>query len=304
MIRHPLFSIALIASCSLFSFNASAQDEVNEEDNGTGSLKGAEGFHIGFYIGGYFPNKNSTAVYNGYGYDANGNRNDFTNSYMFQKLEQERTYEPERIKSELGVINDDDWQFTEEDMPTNFKYNTAFLFGIALHYGLNKKQAVIANLNFAKLTAIGNFTIETRNSTNQQLQDWTNNQFAIIGKEQRMMIQLGYSQILGNNDKFNFFVEGGLCMNNSKFEKNFIQVNNLELDLTSFNYTTGSTFIYTENYTGWGFGGFAGLGFNISVNPKYTIQLLYSPSYETINLGPEPSAALQQAAGMRAYYNF
>jgi hypothetical protein len=40
------------------------------------------------------------------------------------------------------------------------------------------------------------------------------------------------------------------------------------------------------------------------MNPKYTIQLLYSPAYESINLGPEPVTAIQHSVGLRAYYNF
>lgn len=298
----------LWAAVQLLTCRTFAQDDVNHDDKEVVSFKGAEGFHIGFYLGGLFPNKETANIYNGYGYDDNGNRKDFASSFMYQKIVFEN--EPangftDRIGPELGVVNHEDWRFNETDMPTNLKYSTSFLFGIAMHYGLDKKQAIIANLNFAKLRVTGNFTLETRNSFNQQLQDWTNNQFAIVGREQRMMIQLGYSRILGTNEIINFFVEGGLCVNNAKLEKNFIQINSLEIDLTYFDQNIqGASNIYYEQYNGWGFGGFAGLGFNLTMNPKYTIQVLYAPSYEKINLGPEPATVLQHAVGIRAYYNF
>jgi len=292
---------------SILTIPVSAQEEEEPEVQEI-NFKGAEGFHIGFYLGAFFPNKDAAQIYDGYGYDANGNRKDFAQSFMYQKIVYEN--EPangfqDKIAPELGVVNHEDWRFTEEDMPTNLKYQTAFLFGLALHYGIDKKQALIANLNFAKLRVIGNFTIESRNSTNQQLQEWTNNQFALVGSEQRMLIQLGYSRILGNSEKANFFVEAGVCVNNARVEKNFVQINSLEIDLTYFDQAIqGLSNIYYEEYNGWGFGGFAGFGLNITMNPKYTIQLLYTPSYEKINLGPEPTTALQNALGLRAYYNF
>ncbi len=284
-----------------------AQDE-SADENISVTYKGEKGFHVGFYIGAFFPDKKSTVVYDGYGYDENGNRRDFSNSFMYRKIIQEN--DPvnglaDRIAPELGVVNHEDWRFDETGMPTNLKYSTGFLFGLAVHYGIDKQQAIIANLNFAKLRVVGNFTIETRNTVNQQLQGWTNNQFAIVGGEQRMMIQLGYSRILGLNEKLNFFAEGGLCMNNTRVEKNFVQINSLEIDLTNFDQNSqGLSNLYYEQYTGWGFGGFAGLGLNLTMNPKYTIQLLYTPSYEEVNLGPDPSTSLQHAAGLRAYYNF
>ena len=301
--------LKLFASLLSLFFIATALYAQDEETDDAGvSYKGAKGFHIGFYLGGFFPNKNSSVIYNGYGYDGYGNRNEFSTSYAYRRIVLENdpnTGNVDRIATELGVVNHEDWRFDETDMPTNLKYKTAFLIGLALNYGLDKKQSLIANMNFAKLNVIGNFTIETRNSTNQQLQGWINNQFAIVGGEQRLMIQLGYSRILGDNEKANFFIEAGLCLNNAKFEKNFMQINNLKLDLTYFDQNTiGGSSIYVENYTGWGFGGFAGFGLNLTMNPKYTLQVFYTPSYEKVNLGPEPTTALQHAVGLRAYYNF
>ena len=312
MKRNALLKITLLFLCFQFFYcKAVAQDEsTNEDDNSTESYKGAEGFHIGFYLGGFFPNKNSAVVYDGYGYDVNGNRNAPDQTTMYRKIIVENDFNAsngnDRIATALGVTNSEFWRFDSvADMPVNLKYNTAFIFGLCLNYGLDKKQAIIANLNFSRLTAIGNFNLQTYNANSQLPDKWTNNPFPISGSEQRMMIQLGYSRILGSNDKLNFFVEGGLCINNARFIRNFININDLEIDLTVYDqYAPGGNVFYSEQYTGWGFGGFAGVGLNLTMNPKYTIQFLYTPSYETVNLGPEPTTALQHAAGLRAYYNF
>jgi hypothetical protein len=301
-----LFLLLLLAASVIQP--ASAQDDAEVSDESTESVGGgAKGFHIGFFVGGFFPNNDPAIVYDGYGYDANGNRKDFATSFMYQKIVTENNPDlgfTDRIGPELGVVNHEDWRFTEEDMPVNLKYKAGFMFGLAMHYGFDEKQAIIANLNFSKLRVLGNFTLETRNTYNQQLSQWTNNQFAIAGNEQRMMIQLGYSRILGNNEKANFFIEGGLCVNNAKVEKNFIQINSLEIDLTYFDQNIpGLANFYYEHYNGWGVGGFAGLGLNLTMNPKYTVQLIYNPSYESVNLGPENYAGLQHSIGLRAYYN-
>ncbi|MCX6275707.1 MAG: hypothetical protein NTV09_10930, partial [Bacteroidetes bacterium] len=247
-----------------------------------------------------------SAVYDGYGYNATGNRNEFSQSLLNLKINQLIEYNPEQLKQELGITNIDDLKaFNETDMPTNLKYNTSFLFGLALNYGFDKKQSLIANLNFAKLTVTGNFTLETTNSAQGNPNQFTNQQFPVVGKEQRLMIQLGYSRILGNSEKANLFVEAGLCVNNAKSEKNYVMINSLSVDLMYFDPNIqGNSGIFIEQYTGWGFGGFAGLGLNLTMNPKYTIQLLYTPSYEKVDLGPDPSTSLQHAAGLRAYYNF
>ena len=304
-------SIGTIITVLLFiqylPFNSFAQDVV-EEDNTMVSYKGEKGFHLGFYLGAFFPDKDPAVVYDGYGNNSNGDKNNFASSLMYQKIRTEndpRYGFTDRIATELEVIHEN-WRFEDESyMPTNLKYNTAFLIGIAMQYGFDKRHSIIANFNFAKLKAIGNFTIETYNSTNQTSLDWKKNQFAIVGDEQRMMIQIGYCRILGQNEKANFFIEGGLCVNNAKVEKNFVQINSLRIDLTYFDPNVqGASNIYYEQYTGWGFGGFAALGLNLTMNPKYTIQLLYTPSYEKVNLGPDPTTSLQHAIGLRAYYNF
>src|SRR5215218_1369123 len=106
----------LPAFCFQFLFFQSviAQDESDETEHI--SYKGAEGFHLGFYIGGLFANKNSTFIYDGYGYDPYGNKLDFLHSYMHRKIIDENNPNfgyTDMIGPELGVVNYEDWRFTE-----------------------------------------------------------------------------------------------------------------------------------------------------------------------------------------------
>ena len=91
--KHNLLML-LTGLLSFCSMQLVAQDET-EADNNEISFKGAKGFHVGFYIGAFFPNKKSTVVYDGYGYDGYGNKNDFTSSFMYRKIVQEN--DPNKI---------------------------------------------------------------------------------------------------------------------------------------------------------------------------------------------------------------
>jgi hypothetical protein len=43
------------------------------------------------------------------------------------------------------------------------------------------------------------------------------------------LLQFGYQHLFGENEKFNFFAEGGLNISIAKFDKNEILINNLDV---------------------------------------------------------------------------
>src|SRR6188508_1607782 len=110
---------ALCFQCLIFQC-VLAQDETDEQENV--SYKGAEGFHLGFYIGGLFANKNTTFIYDGYGYDPYGNKLDFNHSYFKRKIIDENNPAygyTDLIGPELGVTNYEDWRFDTTDIASS-----------------------------------------------------------------------------------------------------------------------------------------------------------------------------------------
>ncbi len=303
-----MHSLRILLVLLLLGINCFAQDDnTTEEESTEVSLNAFKGFHAGFFAGAFFPNNHSAALYNGYGVDDAGNRNSFLNSVMYQRMRfygLDSNY-TDQIGPAVGVSSRDLWYFNESDMPNTLKYNISFLFGLDLQYGISATDGIILNVNFSKLTVKGVFTVNTRDKKlNPSLGD-SIHYGAITGQEQRLMIQLGYCRLLGPPAKFNFLIEGGLVMNSAKFLNNYAVINNLKMDLTPFTSNQG----YEENYlptqyNAVGYGAFAGIGFNLNLTPKYLIQVIYNPSYEKVNIGAEPSANLQQSAGVRVYYNF
>ena len=318
--------IIFYSAISFFIFNTNslkAQDSETEQDSSL-QVNGPKGkkLHIGVFVGAYFANKYTANMYDGCGFDENGIKNSFTSSFMNQYM----TYYGGQISNpSSGVntgtttgtdlvaqtlnVNPGNWSFGPTDMPYDLTYNMTYLVGFNGSYNLNKTSSIIFNINGTKLTVNGKFTIATTNTVLGSASQTYLRQGSITGGEQRLMVQLGYQKVLGTHDKINFFVEGGLNIVMSKFLKNqaLMQSVNpnvpaLEIDLASI-YNAPQYNAFRAKLTGVGVGIFAGAGIHLTINPKYTIQALYNPSYDKINLGDEPSYKLQHGFGLRFYYN-
>ncbi len=296
-----LFLILILNSTKLFAQETT--EAGSTENNGK-----QRPFKLGLYIGSYFANKYTAGVYDGYGFDIDGLRiTDFDKSWMHEKIINQYGGgygQPDQIALALGVNSSADWFFTKEDMPINMHYTPSFLLGLQCRYSVDDKNAISLNLNVAKLKIAGNFTMSTRPPTGSTQINNSIQTFGIQGGEQRLMIQVGYNRIIGDNEKANFFVEGGLNMTYSQFDKNEILINNLRIDLLEFYDYQGVQSGYTKLPKGMGFGAYAGGGLNITMSEKFTVQLLYSPSYEGIKIGNNPQLKWQHSIGLRAYYNF
>jgi len=300
--------IFLVFLCFFFSFDFFAQDTTTDPDEEKPEKPRKEkGFQAGFFVGTYFANKYSSSLYDGYGLDANGNKNEFIRSAMYTQIVVLNggyySGQPDRIAQALNV-QPGEWSFTESDMPVNLKYGIAFMVGADLRYAFTKKSAVILNANTAKLTVNGNFTIVTQTLNNGNQQPAQIKTFPLVGGEQRLLLQFGYQHILGDNDKMNLFVEGGVNVTMAKFIKNQVNVNGLVMDLTSIYYSYNFSAYRTKYLTGVGIGGFAGLGVNITIGNKWLMQFVYDPSYEYVKLGIDPKHKLNHAFGVRGYYTF
>jgi len=305
----PFYKAISIIGLFLFftsSVFAQGNDSTDVDDNKTDTIN-LKGFHLGLQAGVIFANKYTTNLYDGYGLDVNGNRNTFLNSFLYQQIVNNygggngRT---DQIAMALKV-NPGQWSFDESCMPVNLKYNINLLVGLNTRYCFDNKNAIIFNANATKLTVNGNLIFIHLPTNSSGYQGATNVQtFTITGGEERLMTQLGFQRVLGDNDKFNFFVEGGIDLTLAKFMKNQAIINNLIIDLTPAYTLPGYGGVRQHNLIGVGLGGFAGAGINLALSSKYTIQLLYNPSFDKINIGAAPKYTLQQSIGFRAYYNF
>ena len=293
----------------LIAVNAFAQDDMGNSAN-QADLQDTKGFHFGLYIGGLFANQYTANLYDGYGFDVDGKKNNWDNSFMNQKINLQyggKAYsgQTDYIAQELKV-DPGTWTFSEIDMQQIImRYTPAFSVGLTGRYTVDTKNAILINVNASKLNISGSFNIHTMpsNSGSNNQTTKTLQPFPIKGSEQRLIMQLGYQHLFGDGP-INFLLEGGLHATLTKFDKNVVQINNLTIDLTSY-----ANSVYFASATpfkrpvGIGFGAFGGMGVNLSMNPKATIQLVYSPTYEKINIGENPQHKLQNSIGIRLYYS-
>ncbi len=303
------FKIATLLLLLLCSIQTFAQYESEDDPNDPANFKRERGIHVGAFMGGYIPNKYTANNYNGYGFDLQGNKNDFANSWMYQKIHNQYGggygSQPDLIATALGVeANPKEWNFAESDMPNHMKYQFGFLLGINTQYLLNKNNGIMLNVNFVKLNVTGSFTMQRKKKNSPPPSYDSLLTFGIVGGEQRLFIQLGYQRMITNNQKTNLFVEGGLNINSTQFQKNEIEINSLTIDLvTNFNqiaYPTTTYFIRKPSKIG--LGAFAGLGLDLVIGKRVISQIVYQPTYDKINIGFDPKLKLQHAAGLRVYY--
>lgn len=289
-----------------------AQDSISINDNKPEAdqdyVEEKSPFQYGLYLGALFANQYTASGYDGYGFDVDGNKNNFSNSWMYQKIFNEYggAYGmTDQIAEALGV-DPYTWAFDEGDMPTNMRYNPAFAVGLTVNYSVDKNNSILLNVNASKLVVTGNFTIFTPQSNSASSNQLNNgsNIFSIVGGEQRLLLELGYQRILGDPSKFNVIVEGGLHATFAKFDKNIININNLTIDLTQYaNNAIFATAVPQRRPVGIGFGAFGGLGVNANMGHNTTIQLIYTPSFEQIKIGANIPYQLQNYIGIRLYYD-
>jgi len=298
----------------LVSFKANAQDDDTDDQDSLEKNTIHKGFHAGLFIGAYRANSSTAYLYDGYGFDINGQRNDFNNSVLYNQIVNVYGNGNNDLIAQLLNVNHTDWHFTQQNMPINLKYTTTYIVGFNTRYQLNKKENITLNVNGSKLAVNGKFTISSTPTTigfQTPGGGVKQNQFTIVGAEQRLMFQFGYQRIIGKSDKINFLLEGGINVILSKAQKNQALLNsdvnpqyNIYIDLMNI-YNQPPYRYYSAKYLiGAGVGAFAGIGISLNVNPKYTVQLLYSPSYDRISLGYNAAFKLQHGFGLRIYYNF
>ena len=308
--------IGIILCLSLTSVKCFSQLNEQTEDDSISIVSinpNQKTFHAGVYVGAFWANHSTAGLYDGYGFDEFGVRNTFANSILYNQIVNVYGggYGGVDLIAQLLNVEHKDWYFNEQNMPFNLKYTTTYMVGLNTRYQVDKKTNIIFNINASKLVVNGKFTISSTTTSNGFQSQAKQNQFTITGAEQRMMMQLGYQKIIGKNEKLKLMVEGGLNIIFSKAQKNIIYLNsdlynganNISVDLmTVYNQVPYS--YYSPKYlVGAGIGAFAGLGLHLTINPKYTVQLLYSPSYDRISIGYNPKFNLQNGFGLRFYYN-
>lgn len=286
--------LLLLFALSATLFQASAQSRSN--DNNSGDDEEIEiteeedededpfsGISIGINIGSYFASKKTANIYNGTCQVGDLNRPDGVRCYTIaERIDPNLFLQTfQQITQEIGATN---VEVPFDAYPANMRYSPAFNVGMQIKYNWGKDHAVVFNFNTVKLKAVDVFTLRFVGTGAQQNAQQDIRTFTISGTEQRFNVNLGYRGGVFINDGMNWYYQLGASMLGTQVEKNqiFIEGNAYDLFLGAQN---PNQFVTLNNSpTGVGFGGYGALGLEFFIKEKYTFDISFMTSRDTMKM--------------------
>lgn len=286
--------LIIMALAVLLSFNAHSQSFgvgnrsrltfLNDNDEDEPQEDTIRGFSFGLNLGGYFANAATASIYNGSG-PIKGFLNEASGVRLYSV--------DERIGTTSGFINDiqtintyynsNGYHLPNDSYPTNMRYNPAFYVGLQLKYNFDRYRAVIMNINALNLNATSQFTIQFEGTPQPLNAQADVRLFTIVGKEQRMNMNLGFRQGWMMGDFSNFYIQLGGSVLASKWKDNFIVVAGNNYNLVTSAPVQGQTQMTAQAQAGLGFGGYAALGIEFWLG-KYSFDLGFGFSRDKVVL--------------------
>ena len=180
----------------LFVLCLSAKSQVYNYEDGESPVDpdSIQGLYFGLNLGYYFANNNSAYIYGGYGYQRDGQINDFANSWLRQSLDGNPTATA-RTSEALGLAPGE-WEFTESDMPGVMQFSGSFMWAGHLRYMFNADFGMYAEVGGTNPVTVGEFTIQTFGASSDPTQNQPLRSFGIRGEEQRLLVNMGLHRVL------------------------------------------------------------------------------------------------------------
>lgn len=306
---------ALLIAAILMGTMANGQVYNYEDGEGPTPPDSVKGLYVGLNLGFYFANKKTARIYNGYGYQRDGQIvSTFSQTWLNQAIQ--GSFQAEDRTSEAMRAAPGEWIFAENDMPGEMTYRPSFMFGGHLRYMFNSDFGMFTEINGTFPVTVGEFTIQRTAPSSDPLQNQRLEKFQIRGEEQRMFINLGIHKVMGRKaaeEKGKVptvlpYFDLGATVTFAKFEENLIDLGEYVVsfdrvvDITQF-YTQQGQFLESANtLTGMGLGGFGSIGAQITLGRKFTIDIGYVANMQQIKLGEIKETGFQHQFVIKAIY--
>lgn len=250
-------------------------------------------FEYGLNFGAYFANKYSANYYNGTP-DKVNNVNYVVNNPTWNR----------EIKQLLGIGETD--IFYVDGYPMDMHYNVAFSGGMFLRVNFDRKNGVFLQANYARLQAGDVITLKVPN-TYLSYSDLRFEQ--VIGKEGRVMIDLGYQRSFPLKNWMNLFIQGGVTMCYTQVIKSVFVVEGTEFNIVNIygnqNYVPNTNLqTLNINQNAFGFGGYLGVGAGIPLNYNFGIEPGFFVHYYPVNLQHYPDFTTSFGLYLRILLHF
>ena len=250
-----------------------------EEDPNPFPLRKIE---FGLNFGAYFANKYSANYYNGTPGNVNNINYILSNPTWFRE-----------VRQLLGIgETDTSTTITVDGYPLNMNYSVAFSGGLFVRYNFNRRNSIFLQANYSQLRAADVVTLLVVNPyAPLAYNDYRMEQ--VIGKEGRVLIDLGYQRSFPTKSRINLFIQGGLTMCYTQMIKSSFVVEGREYNLVNVygnqvyqQNTNQQTFNMNQN--AFGFGGYLGVGAGIPLTEMFGIEPGFFAHYYPVNLEGYP----------------
>jgi hypothetical protein len=228
-----------------FSLNAQPKEENTQETGG---------FQFGLDFGLYLANKYPANYYNGSDGNINNIKYVFGNKYQYDEL--------------YIALRAADTFFLKQ-YPSNMRYPATASAGLYISYNFNRSTGVYLQFNYVKLRPHDAITVEV--DPKEYLTNPDLRLYSISGEEERINIDIGYSQAFRLSNSIDVVAETGIALNDVKVLKSRIYIEDKEYSLINVygknSYIPNSNmqaYNITQGGIGIGLHGGAGIRFNFS----------------------------------------
>ncbi len=219
-------------------------------------------FKYGGFAGMYFAN-NATAMF----YNGSDNYDNSIQEYFDQhELAWEQVEYILNRTVELG------------ELPEKMKYNPNYCIGFHGAYFLNESNAISVDIGFTRLKASDVFRLDYTNLPADHLTEDTYYMAKIEGEEKRYQFDIGYQYLFSVEEQSNWYLEGGISMNNVEVISHKVQIEELEFDIKS-DYTSSNNLdpdnnapVYNVRQGKIGFGAYIIGGLEYRFNEALTLE--------------------------------
>ena len=234
---------------------------------------------LGLNFGAYFPNKYSAGFYDGTPGNINNVNYIMSNPTWYRE-----------IKQLLGMSETD--LVIVDGYPMNMHYNVAFSGGLFFRVNFTRRHGIFLQANYTQLRAGDVITLHV-NPYNTYLTYPDLRLEPIIGREGRVMIDLGYQLSFPMKSRINLFIQAGATMCYTQVIQSFFVVEGTEFNLVNIygnNIYVPNTDMQTFNINqnSFGFGGYLGVGAGIPLTDMFGIEPGFFAHYYPTNLEGYP----------------
>jgi hypothetical protein len=246
---------AIFCGAAAYSQSDSGQDvELDYSSDG-------RGWTFGLNVGVYYPSKHTAAFYNGSSENVNNAEFVMSNKYQYQDI--------------FNALVATDTVFVA-GLPNNMRYSLAMQPGLYVQFSFNPTLALIIEFNYMRLKANDVITFEVDPIASVSTEpDYR--LYPMRGVEERVYGDIGLKRTYPQNEKYSYFVTGGLNVNSTKVKQCSFYVEEIEYNMVNVygdnNYIPNSNMqTYTVYQGGIGIGMFAGGGASLTFGNGIVIE--------------------------------